>query len=232
MAKRARGLDRVKQMLAGDHYTQTRRQFSMAESFKKQRENSQNTSREKALKKPGDIWEEKDGNGKVIKIHELGESGTIKQYQPAMYHIKKKHSDLDEILHGYPNCLEDCQTEVKTRLDEKYRRFSGMCADCHFRVEERMKVNGEYEDYLREKMYKNAIDWFKDADKEIQIVAEQMRKGIEMEREDGSIKKWLGGQDPEEMLAEYEEAKRITLENLKPKKKTDDANADGNESLN
>lgn len=203
----------VKKMLANQHKSQTRTVFG----WEPDKGNSTGISKEAALKNVGDTWEEYK-NGKLVAIWEQKEDFRVKHRPDWTPESAKKRQELLDHFYSYPNCYDDCKTEMKDRLDEKFRRLSGMCADCHFRMEERMKLNGEYEDYIKGKMYKNAIDWFKDADVEIYKFAEQMKGGYTYTNENGSYETWEDGTDPDTMIKEYEELKQETLDKLNPDK--------------
>jgi len=200
----------VKKMLSGEHKSQTKTVVGWEPT------NNQ-SSKNEALKEVGDTWKEYI-NDELVAVWEQCDGYRLKHSPSWTKESKMKKEEILDYLSSYPNCYDDCTTKTKTRLDEKFRRLSGMCADCHFRMEEKLKLNGEYETYIKKKMYNNAVDWFKDADKEIRMFAEQIKNGYTYVNENGTHEKWFDDIDPDEMLKEYEEAKQQTLDKFDPNK--------------
>lgn len=200
MTQRLQNIKAISEMLRGEHRTQTASTLGWDDSTRK---------KEMAkIRKIGEEWEEYDKNGKVVCIWVQKDGYRIKK--PPSYKIIK---ELKEYLNSYPNCLPDCSTEVKTRLDERFRAKFGRCADCQFRIENRIKLSGNWRQYEMEQMKQNALAFFEQADKEIKIVAQQLREGVNFANSDGNMEEWSGDVEiANQIESEYEQYKQIVLQ--------------------
>jgi hypothetical protein len=164
----------VKEMLAGEHRIQRRTSVGY--------EGKKDTS----TKNVGDIWEEVMPNGDVIEWE-----------QKQGYRIKRRKnlkilSQVREELNSYPKCYDDCKkrkTKRYTQHDKKIRDVHGMCLDCLAKYETILKINGEFEEYERKRHLESATAFFKDAEKEKEII-KQALESIEYVEEDGSKEVW------------------------------------------
>lgn len=192
----------ITQMLEGTHRTQTKTKVGFSDA---------DTASEKNKKREvGEIWEELDTEGNLVATWEQK-----KGYRVRRGALSEEIQSLREYLNTYPNCLDDCQTKNYDKLDERFRAKFGRCADCQFRIETRMKLNGTYKDYEREQMLANATAFFKVADVEIDLVASQLSKGLNYVNVDGAVETWEGNEIiPEKMRSEYEEYKQIVMTQL------------------
>jgi hypothetical protein len=192
----------IRQMIEGTHRTQTRTKIGFTDT--------ESTSEKNKKREVGEIWEEFDEYGNVVCIWEQK-----KGYRVKTGLHKEAVEQIREYLNSYPNCLEDCKTTNFTKLDRRFRAKFGRCADCQFRIETKMKAEGTYREYEKNQMLANAEAFFKTADVEIEVVAEQLRGELHFANVGGDMEKWSG--DPgmaEKIKREYEEYKKIALQKI------------------
>ena len=176
----------VKEMIAGNHRTQTKNSVSFGEQkeFIKREVGDQWTDDE------GNIWEQKKG-----------------------YKVKLgKLSELREDLKTFPNCKEGCQSYLSpSRNDLKMKAIHGMCFDCVVEMEHQLKIDGKYEEYERRKMLDNGKAWLKQA--ELEKDALKVAIKARYINEDGSVEEW-DGMSWEEMEEKIENEFQIFRENF------------------
>ena len=176
----------VKEMIAGNHRTQTKNTVSFGESkeFIKREVGEQWTDVD------GNIWEQKKG-----------------------YKVKLgKLSELRKELTTFPKCPNEvCTCTNPTRNDLKMKPIHGMCFDCVIDMEHQLKIEGKYKEYERHKMLDNGKAWLKQAELE----KEALKVAIKARyiNEDGSIEEW-DGMSWEEMETKIENEFRIFKENF------------------
>ena len=70
----------------------------------------------------------------------------------------EKHGDkidrLSDILKEarMPWFCPSCKKTMKKKLDNKFWRVEGQCFDCHVKMENKLRVSGEYENYEKNKI--------------------------------------------------------------------------------
>jgi len=176
----------VKEMIAGSHRTQTKNTVAFGEEkeFVKREVGDQWTDDE------GNIWEQKKG-----------------------YKIKLgKLSELRNEINTFPKCSKEvCTCTNPNRNDLKMKSIHGMCFDCVIDMEHKLKIEGKYEDYEREKLLGNGKAWLKQAELE----KEALKVAIKARyiNEDGSIEEW-DGTTWEEMEEKIENEFRMFKENF------------------
>jgi len=176
----------VKEMIAGNHRTQTKNTVAFGESkdFIKREVGDQWTDGE------GNIWEQKKG-----------------------YKVKLgKLSELRNDINTFPKCRKDvCTCTNPKRNDLKMKAIHGMCFDCTIDMEHQLKTEGKYEEYERQKMLDNGKAWLKQAELE----KEALKLAIKARyiNEDGSIEEW-DGTTWEEMEEKIENEFRMFKENF------------------
>jgi len=80
----------------------------------------------------------------------------------------EKHGDkidrLSDILKEVrmPWFCPSCKKAMKKKLDNKFWRVEGQCFDCHVKMENKLRVNGEYENYEKNKILENKRAYLKD----------------------------------------------------------------------
>ena len=176
----------VKEMIAGNHRTQTKNTVGFGEekNFIKREVGDQWTDGE------GNIWEQKKG-----------------------YKVKLgKLSELRNEINTFPKCRKDvCTCTNPNRNDLKMKAIHGMCFDCVIDMEHQLKIEGNYDEYERQKMLENGKAWLKQAELE----KEALKVAIKARyiNEDGSVEEW-DGISWEEMEEKIENEFRIFRENF------------------
>lgn len=191
--------DSIKQMLDGTHRTQTRTKVGWDNTTAYMQHEI------------GDTWPELDTSGNIVCIWEQKKGYKIKH--PPNY---KAFEGLTDYLNEYPNCFGvDCKTRVKTRLDQKFRVRTGMCSECVAKMETKLKIQGKFKEYEKDKLKKNAEAFFKSTDIEIELLANSIASGSGVAHSDGTIEQWLGNTgQANNILQEYNEYKNIVLRRL------------------
>ena len=127
----------------------------------------------------GDIWEE-DGKKWTIK-------DGIKQTATKLDKVKK-----EAIL---PLFCPNCKSLMKKQHDPKMYKIHKMCFDCVIDMEAKLKIKGEYEDYERNIIAKNAESYLDDLE---QYLLEAINtSNTQYVSEKGEIERWKGGVDKE-----------------------------------
>ena len=127
--------------------------------------------------KEGDVWVE---NKKTWTIKD-----GIKQTISKMDAIKK------EIF--MPLCCPKCGKVMKKRLDKPNYKIHKMCFDCVIDYEHKLRIRGEYNDYIKELRLTNAITQIDEFEGYFLDLANQSNEGYVSEH--GEIERWKGGID-------------------------------------
>ena len=198
----------LNQLLAGDHKMQTRKSFIMGPT-------SENRANAQKQWNVGDTWEEKDATGKVVAIWEQREG-----YRTKMSPQMKVLQEAKESWNEYPNCLHpECITKPKNRLDKKFSLKRGMCADCVFEMETKLRISGQYEEYERTKMLDKAESMFRSTDSEIEDVKKNMTGKISFAKANGDSEDWSANEKLfNKLIEEYNQVKEEVLNDLNGKK--------------
>ena len=134
--------------------------------------------------KEGDVWKE---NGKTW---------TIKDG------IKQTISKLDEIKKEVfmPLCCPKCGKVMKKRLDKPNYKIHKMCFDCVVDYEHKLRVNDEYDDYVKKLQLKNRLTEIDEMENMFLELANQSNNGYVSEH--GEVERWKGGIDREKISQE------------------------------
>jgi len=161
----------VKEMLTGEHKTQTKKTVSFADKVIERREVGETWTDDKGQK-----WEQR--NGYKVKVGKL--------------------SKLREELKSFPNCnKETCTCIEPGQADLKMKAIHGMCLNCVVEMEHNLKMSGEYEEYERKKLLANAEAWLKQAELEKEVLKTTLKASFV--NEDGSIEEWAEGMSEKEL---------------------------------
>ena len=119
----------VKEMIAGNHRTQTKNTVTFGEKDIVKRE-------------VGEQWTDDDGN-------------TWEQKKG--YKVKLgKLSELREEVNTFSKCPKEvCTCTTPKRNDLKMKSIHGMCFDCVIDMEHQLRIEGTYKDYERKKVLEN-----------------------------------------------------------------------------
>ena len=134
--------------------------------------------------KEGDVWKE---NGKTWTIKD-----GIKQTISKLDAIKK------EVF--MPLCCPKCSKVMKKRLDKPNYKVHKMCFDCVVDYEHKLRVNDEYDDYVKKLQLKNRLTEIDEMENMFLELANQSNKGFVSEH--GEVERWKGGIDKEKISHE------------------------------
>lgn len=148
---------------------------------------------EQVTRKVGDKWKDADGNE-----WEQKDGYSIKLG-------KEWQQELHQYLKGFQNCpKETCTCNMPKRLDEKMKMIHGMCFDCVVEIEHKIRLEGRWDEYEREKVKQNALAWLREAEKDKNLVAEELSK-VEFANSFGDAEKWSTNVNKEQLLQKIEE---------------------------
>ena len=189
----------VKEMLGGEHKTQTKKTISFADKVLVKREVGETWIDDKNQK-----WEQR--NGYKVKVGKL--------------------SKLREELKEFPNCNtknSSCNCTNPGQADLKMKAIHGMCLNCVVEMEHELKLKGEYKEYERKKLLANAEAWLKQAEVEKDILKSTLKASYV--NEDGSIEDWGEGMSEKQLVEKidngFEKFKENFIDKLKNEQKTD-----------
>ena len=134
--------------------------------------------------KEGDIWKE---NGKTWTIKD-----GIKQTISKLDAIKK------EVF--MPLCCPKCGKVMKKRLDKPNYKIHKMCFDCVIDFEHKLRIRGEYDNYIKQLKLKNRLTEIDEIENMFLELANQSNDGFISEH--GEVERWKGGIDREKISQE------------------------------
>ena len=146
--------------------------------------------------KEGDVWVE---NKKTWTIKD-----GIKQTISKMDAIKK------EIF--MPLCCPKCSKVMKKRLDKPNYKVHKMCFDCVIDFEHKLRIKGEYDDYVKKLRLKNRLTEIDEIENMFLELANQSNEGYVSEH--GEVERWKGGIDKEKISADITQAAQEARENI------------------
>lgn len=144
-----KNIETINKMLSGEHFTQTKTTVG----YRKQKPS-------KKIREVGEVWEEEDPNGNII-VWEQKEGYRVKRRK----NLKSLY-DLKDYVNKYNNCHKEKCTSLNTRLDLKFKKLTGRCADCHFEFERRLKREGKYEEYSKNFVKQRVEGFIKEAEQD------------------------------------------------------------------
>lgn len=169
MSNKLKNVKAVKEMLSGEHKTQTKKTISFTDKVIERREVGETWTDDKGQK-----WEQRKGY--KVKVGKL--------------------SELRQELKSFPNCnKETCTCIEPGQADLKMKAIHGMCLNCVVEMEHNLKMNGKYKEYERTKLLSNAEAWLKHAELEKEVLKTTLKASFV--NEDGSIEKWNGMSEEE-----------------------------------
>ena len=146
--------------------------------------------------KEGDVWKE---NGKTWTIKD-----GIKQTISKLDAIKK------EVF--MPLCCPKCGKVMKKRLDKPNYKVHKMCFDCVIDYEHKLRIRGEYNDYIKKLKLKNRLTEIDEIENMFLELANQSNDGFISEQ--GEIERWKGGIDKDKISTEIINAAKEARKNI------------------
>ena len=147
--------------------------------------------------KEGDIWTE----GKKTWTIKNGIKQTISKLD-----IVKKEVHM-------PLCCPNCGKVMKKRLDKPSYKIHKKCHDCVIEYEHKLRIRGEYNNYIKNLKTKNSLDIVDVMESYLLDAINSSNSGFVSE--DGVIEKWTGGVNKKEWSQKIKEATKIRREHLK-----------------
>jgi hypothetical protein len=145
------------------------------------------------VRKVGDKWTDSDGNE-----WEQKEGYSMKLG-------KEWQQELHSYLNSFPKCLkETCTCTMPKQMDQKMKSIHGMCFDCVVEMEHKIRLEGRWDEYERQKVKENALAWLVEAERDKNAIAEELSK-VEFANSFGDVEKWNTGTTKEELLKKIEE---------------------------
>jgi hypothetical protein len=175
-------IEDVKKLLNNQHQSQNQIQVGYG-----------GETNDKPIRKVGDKWTDSDGN----------------EWEQKEGYSMKLGKEWQQELHHYLNSFSKCPKETCTctmpkRMDEKMRMIHGMCFDCVIDMEHKIRLEDKWDEYEREKMKENALSWLAEAEKDKNLIAEELSK-VEFANSFGDSEKWSSGITKEQILQKIEE---------------------------
>jgi len=172
----------VKQLLQGTHESQNTIQVGFNGEIQ-----------EKITRKVGDRWFDSDGNEWEQKDGYSMKLGKVWQ------------QELHDYLKGFSNCPKEiCTCTMPKRLDDKMKAMHGMCFDCVIEMEHKIRLEKKWDEYEKEKVKLNALAWLDEAERDKNLIAEELSK-VEFANSFGESEKWSSGVTKEQLLQKIED---------------------------
>ena len=74
----------------------------------------------------------------------------------------------------------ECKKVMKKRLDDKMYRLHNQCFDCQIKFENKLRIEGKYEQWEEKKVLNNQLSYIKDQIESIEDWKEQASKPLEV----------------------------------------------------
>lgn len=175
-------VESLKQMLHGKHATQNKIQVTVGDYAPT------------VTRKVGEKWTDEDGNEWEQKEGYATKLG------------KEWQQELRKELSTFSNCPKEvCTCTLPNHLDKKMKAIHNMCFDCVIAMEHKLRIQGKYKEYEKEKIKANALAWIAQAEKDKDYVIEELSKSMEFVNANGMVEKWKNNIDPEELKMKIEE---------------------------
>ena len=77
---------------------------------------------------------------------------------------KTRESELSKVMQSVrmPWFCPKCNKAMKKKLDDKFWRLMGHCFDCQIKIENKLRVEGKWEEYEKKKILENKKAYLKD----------------------------------------------------------------------
>ena len=131
--------------------------------------------------------------------------------------IKQTISKLDIIKKEVfmPLCCPECNNVMKKRLDKPNYKIHKKCFDCVIDFEHKLKIRGEYDDYIKKLKAKNSLDIVDEM--ESYLLDAINTSNSNFVSEDGVVERWKGGINRVELTKQVKEAVKIRRTHIEKK---------------
>ena len=126
--------------------------------------------------------------------------------------IKQTISKLDKIKKEafMPLCCPKCSKVMKKRLDKPHYKLHKKCYNCVIDFEGKLRVRGEYDNYIKNLKGKNSIDILNELESTLLDAVNTSNSSFVSE--DGVVERWVGGIDKDKFTKEIKEAAKVKRE--------------------
>ena len=114
-----------------------------------------------------------------------------------------------------PLCCPECGKVMKGQLDKPNYRIHKKCHDCVVKFEHKLKIRGEYDDYIKKLRAKNSLDIVNEMESYLLDAINTSNSGFVSE--DGVIERWVGGINKKDLTKKVKEAVKIRREHIEKK---------------
>ena len=172
MSNKLQNIKAIKQLLAGEHKSQKRTTTYFGNT-------NQEIQKDEILEtfENGDpkVWIETKPNGTKMKVTQ---HDGFKTREPENS-ITEQIRDMLSVPDKCPECDKEMR-DHEQRLNFKFYFMRGKCFECVLKEERRIKHKGQeaWQEYQNKIMKANAESWFKDTDKEVEILKTQMKETL------------------------------------------------------
>ena len=101
---------------------------------------------------------------------------------------------------------------MKKKLDKPNYKLHKKCFDCVVEFEHKLRIKGEYNNYIKELKAKNSLDIVDEMESYLLDAINTSNSGYVSE--DGVVERWVGGVDSKKMTKQVKEAAKIRREHL------------------
>ena len=128
--------------------------------------------------------------------------------------IKQTVSKLDTIKKEVfmPLSCPCCGKIMKSRLDKPNYKIHKKCHDCVIEFEHKLRIRGEYDNYIKKLKAKNSIELTNEIESYLLDAINSSNSSFVSE--DGVVEKWVGGVDKNEWNKKIKEAAKIRREHI------------------
>jgi hypothetical protein len=129
--------------------------------------------------------------------------------------IKQTISKLDAIKKEVfvPLCCPKCSKVIKHQLDKDNYKIHKNCHDCVIEFEHKLRIEGKYDNYIKELKAKNSLDMVDDLESYLLSAVNTTNDGYVSEQ--GTVERWVGGLDKEKLTKEIVEGAQIRRKSIK-----------------
>jgi len=170
MKNKLQNVKAIKQMLAGEHRTQTRKSIYTGKEKKEIPSNDIIETFENGKPK---IWIETDSKGFRTRVTQ---HDGFKSREPENS-ILKTIQDILKVPEKCPECGKNMRDHEKS-LNFKFYFKRKKCFECVLKEESKIKQQGPeaWKEYEKKIMLSNAEAWFNQADKEVEVLKTQIKE--------------------------------------------------------
>ena len=207
MAGKLQNIKAIKEMIAGTHKSQNR----IVHGYEGK----------KTIADEDVIERFEDGKPKVwIETKPSGVRERVEQHN-GFRSRKAENSILDFINEALrvPETCPKCESKMKgvdeERLNLKFWFMNKHCFGCQLKEESMIRAQGKeaWSEYSRKKLAANAESWFKDTDKEVEMVRNSLKLQF-VQNADGDLAEYDQTAFFEKFDSDYKKFKKQILENL------------------